>query len=107
MRNHGQRSRFLPQLRRRSGARATVDQHQGVSDQFGDGPSGGDDHLSETGCQVARSARLVEGSFITLVMPGLSAIGAQVMWGSASSIGLRFERPLHSSVVEHVARTAR
>ena len=63
--------------------------------------------LSETGCQVARSARLVEGSFITLVMPGLSAIGAQVMWGSASSIGLRFERPLHSSVVEHVARTAR
>lgn len=63
--------------------------------------------LSETGCQVSRSARLVEGSFITLVMPGLSAIGAQVMWGSASSIGLRFDRPLHSSVVEHIARSAR
>lgn len=58
--------------------------------------------ISETGCQVGRSARLIEGSFIMLVLPDFAPIGARVVWTGPTSIGLKFERTLHRSIVDHI-----
>jgi hypothetical protein len=60
--------------------------------------------ISATGCRVATPIYLIDDCHLSVTIPGFSPFGAKVRWCRNSALGLEFTRPLHPSVVDHVAR---
>jgi len=52
--------------------------------------------MTQFGAQVQGIARQRVGEPLTLLLPGLPATTAYVVWANAMTAGLEFDRPLHS-----------
>lgn len=59
--------------------------------------------LSETGCRIASLHKAHVGSQIWLTVPGLSPIEAVVKWATPFAFGCAWAKPLHISLVDHIA----
>lgn len=63
--------------------------------------------ISASGCRVFTPIYLTDDCHLTVQIAGFEPFGAKVRWCRNSALGLEFARPLHPSVVEHVARLGR
>ena len=59
--------------------------------------------ISIQGCRAFCSASLLPGYHIVLTLPTFAPFGATVIWVRDGQIGLEFNRPLHPSIVSHIA----
>ncbi len=61
--------------------------------------------VSEYGCRFFDKFSILELESVVLVKMGnIGPIPAEVRWRDGSDVGVRFEKPLHPSVLEHIAR---
>ena len=61
--------------------------------------------LSRSGFRIAWLPQCSAGRRIWIRFPGLEAVPATVQWRDHGGVGCQFARPLHPSVIEHMART--
>ena len=60
-------------------------------------------NLSPRGCRFRlREKRLGQGAFLTLTVERLGFLDAQVKWRQDDWHGIRFDRPLHPAVFDHI-----
>lgn len=63
--------------------------------------------LSIAGCVFdRRTMPLEEGQRVLIRLPGLTFMGASVIWIEDDRAGLAFEQPLYPPVLEHILRPA-
>ena len=60
--------------------------------------------LSRHGCKIDICEQLETGQLIWVTLPGLAPLQAKVCWADVWKAGLEFERPIHESVFDHLAR---
>jgi hypothetical protein len=60
--------------------------------------------ISIVGLRCETSFSLIPGHRVFLSLPSLGAVPCEVMWRDKFSYGLEFERPLHSAVLDYIAR---
>ena len=61
--------------------------------------------VSQTGCRFFdRYSILDVGATISFRIGSIGPICAEVRWRERSTVGIRFEQPLHPAVLEHVVR---
>jgi len=65
-------------------------------------------NLSPSGCMVRSDARLTPGDRITLFLPTIREIEAQVMWALGGRAGIEFDKPLalpsYSAILSEMQR---
>lgn len=66
-------------------------------------------NISTTGCMITLpETGLPEGALLRVRIKGLTAIDGAIIWQHRDHAGVRFNAPLHSAVLEHLAfRTPR
>jgi hypothetical protein len=57
---------------------------------------------SARGCRFSSMRRLETGSSVVLTVGKAAALDAKVRWRLGGAHGVRFERPLHPLVLEHI-----
>ena len=62
--------------------------------------------ISRSGFRIAWLPQCSVGRQIWIRFPGLEAMPASVQWRDLGGVGCQFIRPLHSSVLDHLARAA-
>jgi hypothetical protein len=60
--------------------------------------------LSVTGFRCETSFNLKPGKMVWLTIPGLGPLEAEVMWKDGFRFGCSFAAPLHTAVLDHIAR---
>ena len=63
--------------------------------------------LSPGGCRTEIAERVEHGERLFVTLPGLAPMEARVRWEDGWMAGLKFDRPMHPAVVDHLARTIR
>lgn len=63
--------------------------------------------ISPSGARIATFRRFQIGQSIYVTIDKLQAIKCDVRWVKPGEIGVSFERPLHVSVVDHIAAANR
>lgn len=58
--------------------------------------------ISDSGCQVRKSAALEEGSVLRLTIPSFTSFAATVVWAEDDVMGLRFEKRLHPMILDQI-----
>ncbi len=59
--------------------------------------------LSRTGCRITSPRRrLGPNSFLTITVAGVGFLDARVQWRDGNEHGIRFDRPLHQAVLDHI-----
>lgn len=58
--------------------------------------------VSALGCRIRTAGRYNPGDFLMVSVPSFGPFGAFVVWARDGEVGLRFVRPLHRAVVQHV-----
>lgn len=62
--------------------------------------------ISELGCKLSLfDASVKPGHKITIKLPNLELWVGYVRWANESVVGVVFERPMHSAVVDHLSRS--
>lgn len=65
-------------------------------------------NLCPSGCMVRSDARLIPGDRITLILPTIGDVEAQVMWALGGRAGIEFDEPLvlpsYSSILSEMRR---
>jgi len=56
--------------------------------------------LSSDGCRLRSPFHFEAGDTLVLTFPFLAPLGSTVCWCDAECVGLRFNRPLHDTVVD-------
>jgi hypothetical protein len=59
--------------------------------------------LSAHGCKVALPERVGRLQTVWISMPGLETLQSQVCWASEWVAGVKFDRPMHQAVFDHMA----
>lgn len=60
-------------------------------------------NLSQQGCRFRlREKRLGQGAFLTITVGRLGFLDARVKWRQDDWHGIRFDRPLHPAVFDHI-----
>lgn len=59
--------------------------------------------LSAHGCRVALPERVGRLQTVWITMPGLETLQSQVCWATEWTAGVRFDRPMHPAVFDHMA----
>jgi hypothetical protein len=62
--------------------------------------------LSLTGFRIRTHMKLTSGSDISLILPGLEARWARVVWVQGFEAGCSFHEPLHQAVLSDLIRRA-
>lgn len=61
--------------------------------------------ISENGCKLDLTESRVEtGQLVTIKLDGFESWPAKIRWIKDRIVGVEFERPLHSYVVEHLCK---
>lgn len=62
--------------------------------------------ISETGCRFFDKFSVLEtGSTILFRVGEIGPISADVKWREKSIVGVKFQQPLHTTVLDHIIRT--
>jgi hypothetical protein len=64
-------------------------------------------NLSIGGCCVETSLEVMPETLLVITLPGLAPLSCEVRWLGPGMLGLRFLRPLHPTVVDHLCATRR
>ena len=91
---------------RRDDARAQVTLFADVKVGFGEWQKARLHDISPTGFKIGWMARGGEGSTVSIRLPGMELLRADIRWRSASEMGCEFTRPLSIYVFEHLVRSA-
>lgn len=63
--------------------------------------------LSPTGFRAEVAYSLHNGTVVWIMLPGLSALEAEIAWQRGAQVGGRFRRSLHPAVFEHICELSR
>ena len=63
--------------------------------------------LSATGFRAEVAYPLHKGTLVWIMLPGLSALEAEVAWQRGLQIGGKFRQALHPAVFEHICELSR
>lgn len=63
--------------------------------------------LSETGFRIVGLAHADPAKAVSIRIPNLQLLTAQIRWVSGATVGCAFAAPLHVAVFEHLVRTIR
>ena len=61
--------------------------------------------LSKTGFKIKLLTSLEQTRTQFLMLPGFQPMAAHIAWREGDEYGLRFDKPLHIAVFEHIARS--
>lgn len=61
--------------------------------------------LSNTGFRIKLLTTLEQNKAQFLMLPGFQPLAAHIAWREGDEYGMRFDKPLHISVFEHIARS--
>ena len=59
--------------------------------------------LSTDGCRLLAAPGLAHATALTITLPFLASIAATVRWSNADATGVRFNRPIHPTLVAMLA----
>lgn len=59
--------------------------------------------LSTDGCRLVAVPDLAHASSLTIRLPFLASIAGTVRWSTADATGIRFDRPIHPTLVAMLA----
>lgn len=59
--------------------------------------------LSTDGCRLLAVPTLAQATALTITLPFLATIAATVRWSTADATGIRFNRPIHPTLVAMLA----
>jgi hypothetical protein len=64
-------------------------------------------NLSTGGCCVETALEVMPETLLVITLPGLTPLSCEVRWLGPGVLGLRFVRPLHPTVVDHLCAARR
>ncbi|WP_219893403.1 PilZ domain-containing protein [Aquisediminimonas profunda] len=63
-------------------------------------------NISEHGCQIELDFGSVSlGQYVTIKLDGMEVWPGRAQWSRDTTVGIQFERALHSAIVDHLTRT--
>lgn len=63
--------------------------------------------LSPTGFRAEVAYTLHKGTLVWIMLPGLSALEAEIAWQRGAQVGGKFRQSLHPAVFEHICEMSR
>ena len=96
-----------PPVKGRVSERVSIEVAAGLRQRGASGVSVQVMDLSTHGFRVQTHLELAEGSDVWLRLPGLEPCHAVVAWAKGNYVGCRFERPLHTAVLEMIVRKSK
>lgn len=89
---------------RRSADRVPIGASVGVRNQLMGRERGIIKNLSVGGCAIVAPGVYPNGSRIFITIANFQPFVGQVVWCRDGEIGLQFEKPLHTAIVDHISR---